>query len=129
MQVHCCHMFISLLDSIVALCGCVLVFSSLSYTNMYNCFCFGTNVYCLPTKYGNLICYKVYILLLYQVSCVSVFPLVNMRIPIVLCCGAKRVSFTNRLSEYRCYTYLFTMFYASKHSDKRVTQTCMSYCV
>ena len=21
------------------------------------CFCFGTNVYCLPTKYENLICY------------------------------------------------------------------------
>ena len=34
----------------------VSVFPSLSYTNMHTpyCFCFGTNVYCLPTKYENL---------------------------------------------------------------------------
>ena len=31
----------------------------------------------LPTKYGNLICYRAYILLLYQASCVSVFLLVS----------------------------------------------------
>ena len=95
------------------------------------CFCCGTNVYCLPTEYGNLICYKVCILLLNQVSCVPVFPLVsymNMHIPIVLCCGAKRVLFTNKLSEYWCHIikpYLFTKFHTSKHLGKRVTQTSM----
>ena len=84
------------------MCGvCYIVFPLLSYTNMHiqYYFCCGTNVYCLPIRYGNLICYKVYILLLYQVSCVSVFPLVSymsMHIPIeVFCCGAKRVIFTN----------------------------------
>ena len=42
-----------------------------------------------------------------------------MHIPIVLCCGAKRVLFTNKLSEYWCHTtikpYLFTKFHTSKH--------------
>ena len=101
------------------------VFPSLSYMNMHTpyCFCFGTNVYCLPTKYENLICYKICILLLNQVLCMSVFPLVsymNMHIPIVLCCGAKRVLFTNRLSEYWCHIikpYLFTKFHISKHLE------------
>ena len=96
------------------------------------CFCCGTNVYCLPIKYGSLICY---ILLLYQVSCMSVFPLVSyidVYNPIVLCCGVKRVLFTNKLSEYWCHItkpYLFIKFHASKHSGKRVTQTCMPYCM
>ena len=75
--------------------------------------------------------YKVCILLLNQVLCMSVFPLVsymNMHIPIVLCCCAKRVLFTNKLSEYWCHIikpYLFTKFHTSEHLGKRVTQTCM----
>ena len=95
------------------------------------CFCFGTNVYCLPTKYENVICYKVCIVLLNQVSCMSVFLLasyMNMHIPIVLCYGVKRVLFTNKLSEYWCRIikpYLFTKFHTSKHL---VTQTCMFTC-
>ena len=51
----------------------------------------------------NLSCYKVYILLFYQVLCMSVFPVVNhinVHIPTVLCCGAKRVLFTNMISKY-----------------------------
>ena len=56
-----------------------------------------------------------------------------MHVPIVLCCGAKRVLFTNKLSEYWCHIinpYLFTKFHTSKHLHvgKRVTQTCMPYC-
>ena len=108
---------------------CVSVLPSLSYTNMHTpyCFCFGTNVYCLPTKYENLICYKVCILLLNQVWYMSVFPLVsymNMHIPIFCCCGAKRVLFTNKLSEYWCRIinpYLFTKFYT-------FTQHACSHC-
>ena len=96
-------------------------------------FCCGTNVYCLSTKYGNLICYKVCILLLYQVSCIYVFPLVsymNMHISIVFCChsGAKKALFTNKLSEFWCHIikpYMFTKFLIFKHLGKRVTQTCM----
>ena len=87
--------FISILVPCVA---CVSVPFTELHEHAYTC---GTNVYCIPIKYGNLTCYKVYILLLYQVSCMSVFPLVsyiNMHIPI--CCGAKRVLFTNKLSEY-----------------------------
>ena len=61
------------------------------------CLCFGTNVYCLPTKFGNLICYKLCIQLLNQVLCMSLVSYMNMHIPIALCCGAKR---TNKLSEY-----------------------------
>ena len=60
------------------------------------CFCCGTNVYCSPITYGSLICYKVYILLLYQVSCVPLVSYINMHIPIVFCCGAKRVLFLPR---------------------------------
>ena len=51
-----------------------------------------------------------------------------MHVYIVLCCGAKRVLFTNKLSEYWCHIikpYLFTKFHTSKHLGKRVTQTCM----
>ena len=51
-----------------------------------------------------------------------------MHVHIFLCCGAKRVLFTNKLSEYRCHIikpYLFTKFHTSKHLGKRVTQTCM----
>ena len=54
-----------------------------------------------------------------------------MHVHIVLCCGAKRVLFTNKLSEFWCrlsIPYLFTKFHASKHFGKRVTQTCMPYC-
>ena len=50
---------------------------------------------------------------------------------IFLCCGAKRVLFTNKLSECWCrisISYLFTKFHASKHFGKRVTQSCMPYC-
>ena len=86
---------------------------------------FGTNVYCLPTKYESLFCYKVCILLLNQVFCMSVFPLVNMHIPIVLCCGAKRVLFTNKYWCHIIKPYLFTKFHTSKHLGKRVTLTCM----
>ena len=49
-------------------------------------------------------------------------------IHIVLCCGVKRVLFTNKLSECWCHIinpYLFTKFHASKHLGKRVRQTCM----
>ena len=75
----------------------------------------------------NLICYKVFIILLNQVSCMSIFPLVsymNMHIPIDVCCGAKRVLFTNKLSEYWCHiikSYLFTKFHTSKHLGKSYT--------
>ena len=61
----------------------------------------------------------------------SVFPLVsymNMHIPIVLCCGAKRVLFTNKLSEYWCHIikpYLFIKLHTSKHLGKKLTQMCM----
>ena len=51
-----------------------------------------------------------------------------MHVHIVLCCGAKRVLFTSKLSEYWCCIsnpYLFTKFHTSKHLGKRVTQTCM----
>ena len=54
-----------------------------------------------------------------------------MHVHIVFCCGAKRVLFTNKLSECWCcisIPYLFTKFHASKHLGKRVTQTCMPYC-
>ena len=54
-----------------------------------------------------------------------------MHVHIVLCCGAKRVLFTNKLSEsWRRINipYLFTKFHASQHFGKRVTQTCMPYC-
>ena len=82
-------------------------------------------MYCLPTKYGNLI------LLLYQVLCVSVFPLHQHAYAYcsLLWCK-KSIVFTNKLSEYWCHMikpYLFTKFHASKHSGKRVTQTRMPY--
>ena len=51
-----------------------------------------------------------------------------MHVYIVLCCGAKTVLFTNKLSEHWCNIsnpYLFTKFHTSKHLSKRVTQTCM----
>ena len=53
-----------------------------------------------------------------------------MHVYIVLCCGAKRVLFTNKLLECWCRIinpYVFTKFHTSKHFGKRVTQTCMSY--
>ena len=51
-----------------------------------------------------------------------------MHVYIVLCCGAKTVLFTNKLSERSCHIinpYLFTKFHTSKHLGKRVGQTCM----
>ena len=51
-----------------------------------------------------------------------------MHVHIVLCCGAKTVLFTSKLSECWCHIinpYLFTKFHTSKHLGKRVTQTCM----
>ena len=51
-----------------------------------------------------------------------------MHVHIVLCCGAKRVLLTNKLSECWCRIinpYLLTKFHTSKHLGKRVTQTCM----
>ena len=68
-----------------------------------------------------------YILLLYHVLCMSVFPLVCYINVYVLCSGVKRVLFTNKLSECWCHIikpYLFTKLHVSKLSDKRVTQTC-----
>ena len=51
-----------------------------------------------------------------------------MHVYIVLCCGVKRVLFTNKfirmLASYH-HPYLFTKFYTSKHLGKRVAQTCM----
>ena len=54
-----------------------------------------------------------------------------MHVHIVLCCGAKTVLFTNKLSECWCrisIPNLLTKFHASKHFGKRVAQTCMPYC-
>ena len=51
-----------------------------------------------------------------------------MHVYIVLCCGAKRVLFTNKLSECWCRIinpYLFTKFI---HLSKRVTQHACSHC-
>ena len=51
-----------------------------------------------------------------------------MHVHIVLCCGAKTVLFTNKLSEHWCHIsnpYLFTKFHTSKHLGERVTQACM----
>ena len=48
-----------------------------------------------------------------------------MHVHIVLCCGVKRVLYTNSLSECWCRIsnpYLFTKFHASQHFGKRVTQ-------
>ena len=89
------------------------------------CFCFGTNVYCL-TKYENLICYKVCILLLNQVSCMSIFPLVscmNMHIPIVLCCGVK--SLPTSYQSIGVIIPVYQVSYIQAFIGKRVTQTCM----
>ena len=86
-------------------------------------------MYCLPTKYENLQGLHsiaqpsfVYVSLSISELCMS------MHIPIVICCGAKRVLFTNTLSEYWCHIikpYLFTKFHTSNHLGKGVTQTCM----
>ena len=54
-----------------------------------------------------------------------------MHIHTVLCCGVKRVLFTNKLSECWCHIsnpYLFTKFPAFKHFGKRVTQHTCSHC-
>ena len=51
-----------------------------------------------------------------------------MHVHIVLCCGAKRVLFTNKLSEFWCRIinpYMFIKFHTSKHLGKRATLTCM----
>ena len=60
-----------------------------------------------------------------------VYKVSYIHVHIVLCCGARRVLFTNKLSECWCHIiipYLFTKFHAFKHFGKRVTQTCMPYC-
>ena len=47
-----------------------------------------------------------------------------MHVYIVLCCGAKRVLFTNKLSDYWCHIikpYLFTKFHTSKHLGESYT--------
>ena len=52
----------------------------------------------------------------------------NIRAHIVLCCGVKKVLFTNKLSECWCdiiNPYLLTKFHTSMHLGKRVTQTCI----
>ena len=72
--------------------------------------------YCLPTSYQNvgvvsLIPAYLYIQAFRQES------YTNMHVHIVLCCGAKRVLFTNKLSECWCCIinpYLFTKFHTSK---------------
>ena len=54
-----------------------------------------------------------------------------MHVHIVLCCGVKRVLFTNKLSECWCRIinpYLLTKFHTSKHFGKRVTQHACSHC-
>ena len=54
-----------------------------------------------------------------------------MHIHIVVCCGVKRILFTNKLSECCCRIinpYLFTKFHTSKHFGKRVTQHACSHC-
>ena len=54
-----------------------------------------------------------------------------MHIHIVLCCGVKRVLFTNRLSECWCCIinpYLFTKIHTPKYLGKRVTQHTCSHC-
>ena len=54
-----------------------------------------------------------------------------MHIHIVVCCGVKRVLFTNKLSECWCRIvnpYLLTKFHTSKHFGKRVTQHACSHC-
>ena len=52
------------------------------------CFCCGTNVYCLPIKYGNLVSF--YCSAKFRV-CQSFFPLVSYMNVHILCCGAKRI--------------------------------------
>ena len=105
-QVHCCH-------------NSVLVFSLLSYTNMHI-----EVLMCIVCQQRwESVIYKV---LLYQVSCVSVFPLVsyiNVHIPICSLLWCEKVLFTNN----QCHIIKPYLFHASKHSGKRVTQTCMSY--
>ena len=51
-----------------------------------------------------------------------------MHIPIIVCCGMKRVLFTRYWCHNIIKLYLFTMFHASNYSGKRVIQTCMPYC-
>ena len=59
------------------------------------------------------------LLLLYQIVFVSVFPLVNMHLLIVLCCGTERTLFINKISKQLCQImkfYLCTKFSACKYS-------------
>ena len=63
----------------------------------------------------------------YLFTSILVGELHNMHVHIVLCCGVKRVLFTNKLSECWCRIinpYLFTKFHTSKHFGKSYT-TCM----
>ena len=95
------------------------------------------NVYCLPTKYGNLFVTRLHSLTGPSFVRISL-PLVsytNMRIPNVVCCSAKRVLFTNKLSEYWChiiklypFIYQVSCIQPFRYLYKRVTQICMPYC-
>ena len=54
-----------------------------------------------------------------------------MHVHIVLCCGAKRVLFTNKLSECWCRIsnpYLFTKFHASQHFVRELHKDACSHC-
>ena len=97
---------------------CVSVFPSLSYTNMHtpSCFCFGMNVYCLPTKYENLICYKVCILLLNQVSISELHEHAYSHCFFI----GVRKGYCLPTSDQN-FGVVSLMFYTSKHLCKRVT--------
>ena len=86
--------------------------------------------YCLPTSYQNVgvislipTCLQSFIH-----PSILVRELHSMHVHIVLCCGAKTVLFTNKLSNCWCRIinpYLFTKLHTSKHLGKGVTQTCI----
>ena len=81
--------------------------------------------YCLPTSYQNVGVVSVIptCLQMFMHPSILVRELHKDAFHIVLCCGVKRVLFTNMLSECWCRTinpYLFTKFHTSKHLGKRV---------
>ena len=77
------------------------------------------------TKYGNIQGLHSIALPSFVRVSLSLVSYMNVHIPIVLCCGVKRVLFTNKLSKCINTPYLFTKFYTSEHLGKRVTQTCI----
>ena len=104
---------------------CVSVLFTELHEHTPYCFCFGTNVYCLPTKYiGDFN-------LLQGLHSIAPPRFVHVSLSIselhehtILCCGANRVLFTNKVSEYWFHIikpYLFTKFHTPKHLGKRVT--------